>query len=85
MTVSSVYRLTNEDSLDEVSCLMMSDTGLYLNWIFNTLIADEDEELFELDNSLGNWGHLFLGHLSIAEYCNMLRVCKRQYSCAAEY
>jgi len=23
---------------------MMSDTGLYLNWIPNTLIADEDEE-----------------------------------------
>jgi hypothetical protein len=23
---------------------MMSDTGLYLNWIHNTLIEDEDED-----------------------------------------
>ena len=45
---------------------MMSDTGLYLNWIPNTLITDEDGEEFfeptlENDNSVvGKWG-FFLG------------------------
>jgi len=47
LTVCRVFRLTSQESLDEVSCLMMSDTGLYLNWIPNTLIAEEDEEEFE--------------------------------------
>ena len=39
---------------------MMSDTGLYVNWIPNTLIADEDEEGFEPtledDTLVGKWG-----------------------------
>ena len=42
---------------------MMSDTGLYLNWIPNTLIADEDEEEFEPtsedDPLVGKWGYVF--------------------------
>jgi hypothetical protein len=42
----------SQESLDEVSCLMMSDTRLYVNWIHSTLIADrnddeEEEEDFE--------------------------------------
>jgi len=36
--------MTNEETLDAVSCLMMSDTGLYLNWSPTKLMADEDEE-----------------------------------------
>jgi len=47
LTVCRVFQLTNLVSLDEVSCLMISDTGLYLNWIPDTLNADEDEEEFE--------------------------------------
>ena len=42
---------------------MMSDTGLYLNWIPNTLIADEGEEEFEVtledDTVVGKWGYLY--------------------------
>ena len=37
----------------------MSDTGLYLNWIPNTLISDEDEEEEEFeptfDALVGKW------------------------------
>jgi len=50
LSICRVFRLTSEESLDEVSCLMMSDTGLYLNWIPSTLIEDgggDDEEEFE--------------------------------------
>ena len=63
LTVCRVFRLTNQKSLDEVSCLMMSDTGLYLNWIPNTLIADKDEEEFEPtsadDPLVGKWEYVF--------------------------
>ena len=47
LSISRVLRLTSIDSLEEVSCLMMSDTGLYLNWIPNTLNSDDDEDEFE--------------------------------------
>jgi hypothetical protein len=65
LTVCRVFRLMSQESLDQVSCLMMSDAGLYLNWIRSTLIADEDEE-FEttLDDTLvGKWGYLFMAYL----------------------
>jgi hypothetical protein len=66
-----VFRLRSHEALEEVSCLMMSDTGLYLNWIHSTLIADgddedeeeEDDEEFEVtsedDTVVGKWGYLF--------------------------
>ena len=42
---------------------MMSDTGLYLNWMPNTLIADVDEEevepTMEDDTLLGGWDTFF--------------------------
>jgi hypothetical protein len=44
LSVSRVFRLTDEASLDEVSCLMMSDTGLYVTWNPNTVIADEGDQ-----------------------------------------
>jgi hypothetical protein len=74
LTVCRIFRLSNQESLDEVSCLMMSDTGLYLNWIPNTLIPDEDKEDFEPtsedDTLIGNWGYYILSRPSprIAEY-----------------
>jgi hypothetical protein len=55
LTVCRVFRLTSQESLDEVSCLMMSDTGLYLNWIRSTLIADgndDEEEEDEFESTL---------------------------------
>ena len=55
MTVRRVFRLTSQESLDEVSCLMMSDTGLYLNRIRSTLIADgndDEEEEDEFESTL---------------------------------
>jgi hypothetical protein len=73
LTVCRVFRLTNQESLDEVSCLMMLDTRLYLNWIPNTLIADEDKE-FELtsedDTLAGRWGYYAFSRPSprITEY-----------------
>jgi len=47
LTVSRVFRLTDQSSLYNVSCLMLSDTGLYLNWNPNAMIPDEYEENFE--------------------------------------
>ena len=61
MSVCRVFRLRSIESLEEVSCLMMSDTGLYLNWIPNTLNADEGEEYeptLEDDTLVGKWAYL---------------------------
>jgi len=63
LSVFRVFRLTSIESLEEVSCLMMSDTGLYLNWIPNTLIAEEyNEEVeptIEDDTLVGKWEYFF--------------------------
>ena len=50
-----VFQLTDELSLDAVSCLMISDTGLYLNWNPSTLGANEGDEILEseLENDQG--------------------------------
>lgn len=42
---------------------MMSDTGLYLNWMPDTLISDEDGDEFgptlgDDDTLVGQWGYL---------------------------
>ena len=65
LSICRVFRLTNVESLDDVSCLMMSDTGLYLNWIPGTLVGDGDEEEEEFgateedDTLVGKWNFLF--------------------------
>jgi hypothetical protein len=55
----------NWTSLDDVSCLMMSDTGLYLNWNPNTLTPDDEDSFepwLEGDAILGKWD-LFRAYL----------------------
>ena len=44
LSICRVFRLTSFESLEEDNCLIMSDTGLYLNWIPGTLVPDGDEE-----------------------------------------
>ena len=63
-----MFQLTSIESLEEVSCLMMSDTGLYLNWMPDTLISDEDGDEFgptlgDDDTLVGQWGYLSLKKL----------------------
>ena len=55
LTMCRVFQLKDELSLDAVSCLMISDTGLYLNWNASTLSANEDDENLEseLENDQG--------------------------------
>ena len=65
LSICGVFRLTNVESLDDVSCLMMSDTGLYLNWIPGTLVGDGDEEeefgaTEEDDTLVGKWNFYFV-------------------------
>ena len=68
LSICRVFRLTSVESLEQVSCLMMSDTGLYLNWIPSTLdIADEDgdvdqefEPTVEDDTLIGKWKYIYL-------------------------
>ena len=65
LSICRVFRLTNVESLDDVSCLMMSDTGLYLNWIPGTLVGDGDEEeefgsTEEDDAPVGKWNFYFV-------------------------
>ena len=60
LTISRVLKLTNEALLDEVSCLMLSDTGLYLNWNPNALIADDNEEFEPLSEGDGLVGKCYL-------------------------
>ena len=56
LTVSRVFQLTDQTSLYDVSCLMLSDTGLYLNWNPNAMIPDEYEENFEpRSEDVGKW------------------------------
>ena len=65
LSICRVFRLSNIESLEEVSCLMMSDTGLYLNWIPGTLVGDGDEEeefgaTEEDDTLVGKWNFYFV-------------------------
>lgn len=44
---------------------MMSDTGLYINWIPNTLNSDDEDEeevepTLENDTPVGKWGLSFI-------------------------
>ena len=50
LTVCRVFQFANHTSLSAVSCLVLSDTGLYLNWDPKKLLVDEDE-----DERLGPW------------------------------
>ena len=90
MSVCRVFRLTSVESLEEVSCLMMSDTGLYLNWMPNTLIADVDEQevepTMEDDTLLGGWDTFFRAlSCRFPRITLCFRVCKRQYDCGTKY
>ena len=89
LSICRVFRLTSVESLDEVSCLMMSDTGLYLNWIPSTVIAHEDEEDEEIESTveddvlIGKWIYIFFKELlfsflllRITEIIMFTRVCK---------
>ena len=65
LPIYRVFRLTNIESLENDSCLMMSDTGLYLNWITGTLVGDGDEEeefgaTEEDDTLVGKWNFYFV-------------------------
>ena len=64
-----VFRLTSFESLEEDNCLIMSDTGLYLNWISGTLVPDGDEEeefeAMEEDTLVGKWNFYFVQYLKI--------------------
>ena len=44
LSICRVFRLTSFESLEKDNCLIMSDTGLYINWISGTLVPDGDEE-----------------------------------------
>ena len=74
LPICRVFRLTNIESLENVSCLMMSDTGLYLNWITGTLVGDGDEEEEEFgateeDALVDKWNFYFV---LFSEYRNIL-------------
>ena len=84
LSICRVFRLTSFESLEEDNCLIMSDTGLYLNWIPGTLVpdGDEEEEFEATEDSedtlvVGKWNFYFVQFFRISEN-NVIytRVCK---------
>jgi hypothetical protein len=62
----------NRSSLEKVTCLQMTDTGLFLNWDPDAVTNDDDDELFHL--SLGDepqYASAFLLHV-ISSFVNIL-------------
>ena len=53
LTVCRVFQFASQTSLSAVNCLILSDTGLYLNWDPKKLLVDEEDE--DEDERLEPW------------------------------